>query len=115
LKSRTNLSKLQPENTIFPTMLPIKDLAVLAPFWTIKPREFPFRCERCGKGYQHSGTLLRHTRHECGKEPQFQCPFCPQRCKRKAHWQRHIRRQHSEKIDGVEEYLHSYTPKVEID
>ncbi|XP_067204379.1 longitudinals lacking protein, isoforms H/M/V isoform X23 [Linepithema humile] len=95
LKSRSNLSKsLQPENTIFPSMLPIKDLAVLAPFWTIKPREFPFRCERCGKGYQHRGTLLRHTRHECGKEPQFKCPYCPHKTKQRGNLYQHIRTNH---------------------
>jgi len=74
-----------------------------------------FVCERCSRSYMRKDSLQRHAQWECGKEPQFQCPFCPQRCKRKAHWQRHIRRQHSEKIDDVEEYLHSYTPKVEID
>ncbi|XP_020288351.1 zinc finger protein 629-like [Pseudomyrmex gracilis] len=53
-------------------------------FWTVKQRsEFPYRCEKCGKGYQHRGTLLRHTRHECGKEPQFKCPYCLHRTKQR--------------------------------
>lgn len=74
-----------------------------------------FVCERCNRSYMRKDSLQRHVQWECGKEPQFHCPFCPQRCKRKAHWQRHIRRQHSEKLGGAEEYLHSYTPKMEID
>jgi uncharacterized C2H2 Zn-finger protein len=41
--------------------------------------------------------------YECGKEPQFQCPFCPQKCKRKAHRIRHITRAHKDKIGILEE------------
>jgi 7,8-dihydro-6-hydroxymethylpterin-pyrophosphokinase len=33
---------------------------------------------------------------ECGKEATFQCPFCPQRCKRRSHQLRHMRRAHRE-------------------
>ncbi|EFN68026.1 Longitudinals lacking protein, isoforms A/B/D/L, partial [Camponotus floridanus] len=53
-----------------------------------------FTCTRCGRSYMRKDSLQRHIHWECGKEPQFQCPFCPQRCKRKAHWLRHMRRQH---------------------
>ncbi|KMQ92193.1 longitudinals lacking isoforms a b d l [Lasius niger] len=74
-----------------------------------------FTCARCGRSYMRKDSLQRHMHWECGKEPQFKCPFCPQRCKRKAHWLRHIRRQHREHIDSLEKYLHSYTPKVEVD
>ncbi|XP_036145496.1 zinc finger protein 782-like [Monomorium pharaonis] len=52
---------------------------------------FPYRCERCGKGYQHRGTLLRHTRHECGKEPKFKCPYCPHKTKQRGNLYQHIR------------------------
>nr|XP_031848637.1 putative zinc finger protein 727 [Nomia melanderi] len=52
----------------YPMMPLIKDLAS---FWMAKRVDFPYRCETCGKGYQHRATLVRHTRHECGKEPQF--------------------------------------------
>lgn len=48
-------------------------------------------------------SLQRHLNYECGKEPQFQCPFCPQRTKRKAHQIRHVRRQHKDKIGLLEE------------
>ncbi|KAL6434200.1 hypothetical protein ACFW04_005962 [Cataglyphis niger] len=49
-----------------------------------------FTCTRCGRSYMRKDSLQRHMHWECGKEPQFQCPFCPQRCKRKAHWLRHM-------------------------
>ncbi|XP_047360931.1 longitudinals lacking protein, isoforms A/B/D/L-like isoform X11 [Vespa velutina] len=74
-----------------------------------------FACNRCGRSYMRKDSLQRHTHWECGKEPQFHCPFCPQRCKRKAHWLRHIRRQHFEKIGDMEAHLLAYTPKLEID
>ncbi|XP_017756817.1 PREDICTED: zinc finger protein 569-like [Eufriesea mexicana] len=74
-----------------------------------------FGCSRCGRSYMRKDSLQRHVHWECGKEPQFQCPFCPQRCKRKAHWLRHIRRQHLDKIGDMEAYLLAYTPKLEID
>ncbi|KAI4474740.1 hypothetical protein M0802_015468, partial [Mischocyttarus mexicanus] len=48
----------------YPVMPIIKDLATL---WLPKQKiEYLYRCEKCGKGYQHRATLLRHTRHECG-------------------------------------------------
>ncbi|KAG7205748.1 hypothetical protein KM043_007697 [Ampulex compressa] len=74
-----------------------------------------FGCGRCGRSYMRKDSLQRHVHWECGKEPQFQCPFCSQRCKRKAHWLRHIRRQHFDKIGDMEAYLLAYTPKLEID
>ncbi|KAJ4427486.1 hypothetical protein ANN_25134 [Periplaneta americana] len=36
-----------------------------------------FKCPRCSKTYRHYRTLKRHLKLECGKQPQFQCPFCP--------------------------------------
>ncbi|XP_071566113.1 uncharacterized protein [Temnothorax nylanderi] len=76
-----------------------------------------FVCSRCGRSYTRRNTLQRHEQWECGKEPRFKCPFCPQRCKRKTHWQRHIREQHyiTDKAD-MEEYLHSNNqPKLKFD
>ncbi|PSN29139.1 hypothetical protein C0J52_26677, partial [Blattella germanica] len=61
-----------------------------------------FPCDRCGRSYVRKDSLQRHLQWECGKEPTFQCPFCPQRCKRKAHQIRHIRRQHSDMIQLVD-------------
>ncbi|XP_071449189.1 longitudinals lacking protein, isoforms A/B/D/L isoform X4 [Hetaerina americana] len=54
-------------------------------------------CGVCGKAYQRKDSLQRHVRWECGKEPQFQCPYCPQRSKHRIHVVRHIRRVHENK------------------
>ncbi|XP_043284382.1 longitudinals lacking protein, isoforms A/B/D/L isoform X10 [Venturia canescens] len=83
-----------------------------AHFFGKKPKSGEFECLRCGRCYMRKDSLQRHLRWECGKEPLFQCPFCPQRCKRKPHWLRHIRRQHFDKIGDMENYLLSYTPKI---
>lgn len=57
-----------------------------------------YPCDRCGRTYVRKDSLSRHLQWECGKEPQFQCPFCPQKCKRKSHQLRHIQRQHQDKL-----------------
>ncbi|XP_043284393.1 longitudinals lacking protein isoform X20 [Venturia canescens] len=76
----------------YPVLPFIKDLATI---WMVKQRtQFPYRCEQCGKGYQHRATLVRHTRHECGKEPQFKCPYCPHRTKQRGNLYQHIRTNH---------------------
>ncbi|XP_023310105.1 zinc finger protein 521-like [Anoplophora glabripennis] len=62
-----------------------------------------FICNECSRSYIRKDSLQRHLTYECGKEPQFQCPFCPQKCKRKAHRIRHIKRQHKDKIGILEE------------
>ncbi|XP_057329973.1 zinc finger protein interacting with ribonucleoprotein K-like [Microplitis mediator] len=67
----------------------------LASMWMVKQRsQFSYRCDQCGKGYQHRATLVRHTRHECGKEPQFKCPYCAHRTKQKGNLYQHIRNNH---------------------
>ncbi|XP_031774284.1 longitudinals lacking protein, isoforms J/P/Q/S/Z isoform X7 [Apis florea] len=78
-------------NCNYPMIPLIKDLAS---FWMAKRVEFPYRCETCGKGYQHRATLVRHTRHECGKEPQFKCPYCAHRTKQRGNLYQHIRTNH---------------------
>ncbi|KAJ8932093.1 hypothetical protein NQ314_014940 [Rhamnusium bicolor] len=62
-----------------------------------------FICNNCQRSYMRKDSLQRHLMYECGKEPQFQCPFCPQKSKRKAHQMRHIKRQHKDKIGILEE------------
>jgi hypothetical protein len=71
-----------------------------------------FPCERCGRSYLRKDSLGRHLQWECGKEPTFQCPYCPQRCKRKAHHIRHIRRQHSDMIGFVDVEVKSKITRV---
>ncbi|KAJ4427481.1 hypothetical protein ANN_25129 [Periplaneta americana] len=62
-----------------------------------KPNDRPnsgYECETCGKVYRWKESLYNHKKLECGKEPQFQCPFCPHRAKLNWNLQKHIRLKH---------------------
>lgn len=50
----------------------------------------PFECTRCGRRYRWKGSLSQHLKHECGKEPQLQCPYCTYRGRHRSHLKRHI-------------------------
>lgn len=60
------------------------------------PAATVFPCDKCGQTYKHKSSLRKHRRYECGIEPQFGCPYCPHRSKRKQHLQVHVNRQHGE-------------------
>ena len=64
------------------------------------PGEGPgaFPCASCGKVYRWKRTLRNHLRSECGKEPQFQCPYCHLRSKRKSNIYAHIRVVHHKPV-----------------
>lgn len=66
----------------------------------IPPSRMPgaFKCPGCGKSYWYKKTMLRHLRLECGKEPQFQCPYCPHRAKQKNHLVKHIASRHKDAV-----------------
>ncbi|XP_016987196.1 longitudinals lacking protein, isoforms A/B/D/L isoform X4 [Drosophila rhopaloa] len=55
-------------------------------------------CPVCGRVYKLKSSLRNHQKWECGKEPQFQCPFCVYRAKQKMHIGRHMERMHKEKF-----------------
>ncbi|KAJ8686813.1 hypothetical protein QAD02_022607 [Eretmocerus hayati] len=57
-----------------------------------------FSCQDCGRIYKLKSSLRNHRKWECGKEPQFQCPYCSYRAKQKMHVARHIERVHRDKI-----------------
>jgi len=53
-----------------------------------------YRCSACGKHYVHQSSFVRHRNMECGKEPRFQCPYCPKKSKRKSNIAAHIKCKH---------------------
>lgn len=61
-----------------------------------------FSCPDCGRLYKLKSSLRNHQKWECGKEPQFQCPFCVYRAKQKMHIGRHMERMHKEKFIKLE-------------
>lgn len=61
-----------------------------------------FSCSDCGRLYKLKSSLRNHQKWECGKEPQFQCPYCVYRAKQKMHIGRHMERMHKERFFKVE-------------
>jgi hypothetical protein len=55
----------------------------------------------CGKVYSQNKNLQYHMKYECGKEPRFQCPYCPHRTKRKNNLMLHISSQHPEARNAI--------------
>lgn len=60
----------------------------------------PYSCPNCSRVYQHRPSLSQHLKHECGKEPQFQCPLCPYKAKQKGNLKSHIRVWHSTNLQA---------------
>jgi len=60
-----------------------------------------FVCTNCGKRYRQYSSLWRHYTYECGKVPQFQCPYCPHRSTQKGSLKKHIRCRHPESVNGL--------------
>lgn len=60
-----------------------------------------FECPACGRLYKLKSSLRNHQKWECGKEPQFKCPYCVYKAKQKMHIARHMERMHKEKVDGL--------------
>ncbi|KAG5900376.1 hypothetical protein JTB14_033824 [Gonioctena quinquepunctata] len=55
-----------------------------------------FVCGDCGRTYKLKSSLRNHQKWECGKEPQFKCPYCVYKAKQKMHMARHMERMHRE-------------------
>ncbi|XP_011500728.1 PREDICTED: zinc finger protein 169-like [Ceratosolen solmsi marchali] len=63
----------------------------------IAGREVKYRCPLCGRGYKIKGSLMRHMRIECGKNPMLKCPYCDHCTKYKTSIVKHIRHMHPDK------------------
>lgn len=61
-----------------------------------------FTCSDCGRAYQQYASLWRHRNYECGKLPQFRCPYCSHRSKRKSNLNKHIKIIHNVDMGHVE-------------
>lgn len=61
---------------------------------SVDQKTLTFKCDKCTKSYRYKHGLWRHIRYECGKEPQFQCLFCPKMCKIKTNLTQHMRLKH---------------------
>ncbi|XP_037035674.1 longitudinals lacking protein, isoforms A/B/D/L-like [Bradysia coprophila] len=62
-----------------------------------------YSCSDCGRMYKLKSSLRNHQKWECGKEPQFSCPFCVYKAKQKMHIGRHMERMHKEKFIKMED------------
>ncbi|XP_049841131.1 longitudinals lacking protein, isoforms A/B/D/L-like [Schistocerca gregaria] len=52
------------------------------------------RCRVCGKVYKYNRNLTKHLKYECGKEPQFCCPYCPARYTQNGTLRKHLEKHH---------------------
>lgn len=53
-------------------------------------------CTTCGRTYSLQASLYNHKKFECGKTPNFICPYCPHRTKQKGNLKTHIKKRHPE-------------------
>lgn len=60
-----------------------------------------YTCPTCLKCYSYYSGLYNHRRFECGKEPQFQCPYCPYKVKMKHNLKSHILSKHLNSVVTV--------------
>lgn len=68
-------------------------LIYLSSFITVT-KDYEFICIKCYRRYRYWKNLRRHEMFECGKEPSFQCPYCPYRAKQKSSLHSHVWRRH---------------------
>lgn len=85
--------------------LPFAGMRVPAPSLPPTVGEPSFTCADCGRVYKLKSSLRNHQKWECGKEPQFQCPYCVYRAKQKMHIARHMERMHREVHIKPEQYI----------
>ncbi|XP_033231886.1 zinc finger protein 425-like [Belonocnema kinseyi] len=63
-----------------------------------------YPCGKCEKVYSNASSLYRHLKLECGKLPQYHCPFCHFSSKRKFNLDSHVAHRHH----GMKHFLFIY-------
>lgn len=65
-----------------------------------KPRNVngKWKCKNCNRRYEFKGSLTRHTKYECKKNPRFRCVFCERKFTQKSSLSRHMKKKHPEKL-----------------
>lgn len=51
-------------------------------------------CNACDRSYLLYNSLYNHKKFECGKEPNFKCPFCDHMTKQKGNLKTHVKKLH---------------------
>lgn len=86
-----NLSFVDINKTTPTNYLPMQNCSALP--WTMN--EPAHNCPRCGKSYQHKGSLSRHLRVECGNRRSETCSVCLKSFLYKHHLERHMKFVHN--------------------
>lgn len=99
--TKAALAQRWPAHLALPMILMRDNFRKSIDFSVVKPRQKSndgagFDCPDCGRVYKLKSSLRNHQKWECGKEPQFSCPYCTYRAKQKMHIARHIERMHKE-------------------
>ncbi|XP_068892648.1 longitudinals lacking protein, isoforms H/M/V isoform X3 [Tenebrio molitor] len=69
---------------------PTRDTLPYADCWTPKG----YTCPNCQKIYNARKNLARHINSECGKEPQYACPYCEYKNYRRNEIKKHAKNKH---------------------
>lgn len=76
-------------------VIPTRVTTVLNKYMT---EEIRYPCDKCHRSYKNKRHLYRHVQVECGKEPTFQCPYCPYRGKYRDHLNKHMAALHMDSV-----------------
>ncbi|CAH1964120.1 unnamed protein product [Acanthoscelides obtectus] len=79
-----------------------------------KPVPAKYKCDRCGKCYQHQASLWNHRRYTCGHQvPHFYCPQCVFTTKYAHIIQQHVMAKHKQRLSRNEALKLQRTTKEE--
>lgn len=77
-------------------VIPIQINPVISKYSMNEEQRYP--CKQCNRSYKNKRHLYRHVQVECGKEPKFQCPYCPYRGKYRDHLNKHMAALHMDSV-----------------